>query len=52
MSKVWLIASDEFKRNVFKKSFILVLLSVPLLLAFNIGLGLLVSHLEKNDAPL
>jgi ABC-2 type transport system permease protein len=52
MSKVWLIASDEFKRNVFKKSFILVLLSVPLLLGFNIGLGLLISHLENNDAPL
>lgn len=52
MSKVWLIAADEFKRNVFKKSFILVLLSVPLMLTFNIGLGLLISYLEKNDTPL
>jgi ABC-2 type transport system permease protein len=52
MSKLWLIAKDEFRRNVYKKSFILALLSVPLMLAFNVGIGLIVENLEKNPSPI
>ncbi len=52
MSKLWLIAKDEFRRNVYKKSFILALLSVPLMLAFNVGIGLIVENLEKNPTPI
>ncbi len=52
MSKLWLVALNEFKRNVFKKSFILALLSVPLLIGFNVGLVLIMTSLEKNDAPV
>jgi ABC-2 type transport system permease protein len=52
MSKLWLVALNEFKRNVFKKSFILALLSVPLLVGFNVGLGAIMISLEKNNAPV
>lgn len=52
MDKLWLVAKNEFQRNVFKKSFILALLSVPLILGFMIGLGLLISSLENNYAPV
>jgi len=52
MSKLWLIAKDEFRRNVYKKSFILALLSVPLMLAFNVGIGLVVDNLQKDPSPI
>ena len=52
MSKLWLIALNEFKQNVFKKSFIFALLSVPLMIGFTVGLGLIMTSLEKNDAPV
>ncbi len=52
MSKLWLIAKDEFRRNVYKKSFILALLSVPLMLAFNVGIGLIVDNLQKDSTPI
>jgi ABC-2 type transport system permease protein len=52
MSKLWLVALNEFKQNVFKKSFIFALLSVPLMVGFTVGLGLIMSSLEKNDAPV
>ncbi len=52
MSKLWLVALNEYKRNVFKKSFILALLSVPLMVGFTVGLGLIMTSLEENDAPV
>jgi ABC-2 type transport system permease protein len=52
MQKLWLIAKNEYQRNVLKKSFILALLSVPLILGFNIGLGLIFSAMENNKAPV
>lgn len=52
MQKLFLIAWQEFKRNVFKKSFILALLSVPFIIGIGIGTGILMESLENNDAPL
>lgn len=52
MSKLWLIAVNEYKRNVFKKSFIFTLLSVPAFLGFIIGMGIISSILEKNNDPV
>jgi ABC-2 type transport system permease protein len=52
MSKLWLVAQYEYKRHVFKKSFILAILSVPLLIAFSFGMGWLVSMLQRNDTPV
>ena len=51
-SNVWRIAREEFRRNVFRKSFILVLLSLPLMVGLNIGMILLMNHLEKDIRPV
>ena len=52
MSKLWLVAKYEYARNVFKKSFIFITLSVPLMLAVSVGLGWLINHMENPDAPV
>ena len=52
MSKIWLVAINEFKTNVFKKSFIFVLLSVPLFVGFMIGFGMFMSSREKDNRPI
>ncbi|MCK5646021.1 MAG: ABC transporter permease [Anaerolineales bacterium] len=52
MNKVWLIAINEYKKNVFKKSFILVLLSVPLFIGLSVGMGLIIESLEEDDNPI
>jgi ABC-2 type transport system permease protein len=51
MSKLWLVAKYEYVRNVFKKSFVLLTLSVPLILALSVGLGWLIHRTENPDAP-
>ncbi len=51
-SNVWRIAREEFRRNVFRKSFILVLLSLPLMIGLNIGIVLLMNYLEKDTRPI
>jgi ABC-2 type transport system permease protein len=52
MKRLWLVAWNEIRRNVFKKSFIFVLLSVPLMIGVNVGIGLIMESLEDSDAPL
>jgi ABC-2 type transport system permease protein len=52
MSKTRLIAINEYKRLVFKRSFILALLSVPLFIGFIIAMGYVASSFENNDAPI
>jgi ABC-2 type transport system permease protein len=51
-SNVWRIAREEFRRNVFRKSFIMVLLSLPLMIGLNIGIVLLMNYLEKDTRPI
>jgi len=51
-SNVWRIAREEFRRNVFRKSFIMVLLSLPLMIGLNIGIVLLMNYLEKDPRPI
>jgi ABC-2 type transport system permease protein len=51
-SNVWRIAREEFRRNVFRKSFILVLLSLPLMIGLNIGVVSLMNYLEKDTRPI
>ncbi len=48
MSKLWLIASHHFSREVRKRSFLLVLFSMPLFVAFVIGFGYLVALIEED----
>ena len=52
MSKLWSVAWHEYQRNVFKRSFILALLSVPLLIGVNIGLVAFMVSRENNNAPV
>lgn len=52
MPKLWLVAKYEYVRNVFKKSFLLLILSVPLILAISVGLGWLIHRMENPDAPV
>ena len=52
MRKLWHVAWHEYSRNVFKKSFILVLLSVPLLIGGNIGFIAFMVSRENNYAPV
>ena len=52
MSKLWHVAWHEYRRNVFKKSFILALVSVPLLIGGNIGLIAFMVSRENNNAPV
>jgi ABC-2 type transport system permease protein len=52
MSKLLMVAKHEFQRHALKWSYILVLLSVPLMIALNIGLFFIMSSLENNDAPV
>jgi len=47
-SNVWRIAREEFRRNVFRKSFIMVLLSLPLMIGLNVGIVLIMNNLEKD----
>jgi ABC-2 type transport system permease protein len=52
MKKLWRVVRYEYVRNVFKRSFILALLSVPLVIALNVGVGFLMESLEDSDGPV
>ncbi len=52
MNRIWRVASYEYKRNVFKKSFLLTLLSIPLMVAVSVGMGFLLESMEDNDLPV
>jgi ABC-2 type transport system permease protein len=52
MSKLWLIAAYHFRQETTKRSFLIVLFSLPLFLAFSIGLGLLIENLHTESTTL
>lgn len=52
MSKILLIARHHFKKETSKKSFLLVLLSMPLFLSLSIGLGMLFESLDDEATVL
>ena len=52
MRKLFQVATYEYCRIVFRRSFVLVVLSVPLMLALMIGLGVVIERMRNNDAPL
>jgi ABC-2 type transport system permease protein len=52
MSKFWLIARHHFRQETTKRSFLLVLFSLPLFLALSIGLGLLIASLNRQSITL
>jgi ABC-2 type transport system permease protein len=52
MSKVWLIAGHHFRQETSKRSFLLVLFSLPLFLGLSVGVGYLSSRLAEKDVVL
>jgi ABC-2 type transport system permease protein len=52
MSKTWLIAHYEYTRHVLRRRFVLVLLSVPLMVAVFIGVIILAESLDKDYRPV
>ncbi len=52
MRKLARIAIHEYRRNVFKASFILTLLSVPLIIALNVAVGFYLESRDVDNSPL
>jgi ABC-2 type transport system permease protein len=50
--KLGRIAIHEYRRNVFKRSFLLTLLSVPMIIALNVALGVYLESRGNDDSPL
>jgi ABC-2 type transport system permease protein len=51
-SKLYRIALYEYQRNVFKRSFLLALLSIPLMIGLTVGLGLVMESLNNDNTPV
>ena len=52
MSKFWRIASHEYSRHVFRKRFLLALLSVPLLVVFTVVMIIVIIWTSSNPTPI
>ncbi len=52
MSKMWLVAWHEYRRQVLNKSFILAILSVPLLIALSMGMGILTQKMRSSSQAI
>jgi ABC-2 type transport system permease protein len=51
-NKIWQVAKFEYFGIVSKKSFILVLLSLPALIIFSVGMGLFMESLREKKLPI
>ncbi len=52
MSRTRLVAFEEIRRIAFKKSFILVLFSVPFFIVMMVVPGIIMEQLSRNDLPI
>jgi ABC-2 type transport system permease protein len=52
MNKIWLVAKHQFMKEASKRSFLLVLLILPLFLTVVIGLGFLTAQLDRQSTSL
>jgi ABC-2 type transport system permease protein len=52
MSQIWLVAQQHFRQEVLKRSFILVMLSLPAFLALSVGMGILGENLSRESTTL
>jgi len=52
MNTFWRVALYEYQRNVFKKSFILLLLSVPFFIVLSIGMGMFMERIRDDSDPV
>ncbi|NJD60044.1 MAG: hypothetical protein C3F13_03510 [Anaerolineales bacterium] len=52
MSKFWRITWREYSRHVFRKRFLITLLSVPLMLALMVGLVVIIIWMDSDPTPI
>lgn len=52
MSKMWLVAWQEYKRHVLNKGFLFAVLSVPLLIMVTTGLGILTDRMRYKSTAV
>jgi ABC-2 type transport system permease protein len=52
MAELWRVLKFEYQRNVFKKSFLITLFSVPIMIAFIVGLGLFIESGKDEGQPV
>lgn len=52
MKKFWAILKYEYTRHVLRRRFLFALISLPLWIAFSIGMGILAVFLQSNNAPV
>lgn len=52
MKLIWHVAAYEYTRNVWKRSFIFIMLSVPLLISFSVGLGLFMESQQASPRSI
>lgn len=52
MSKVWLVAEHQFKKEVFQRGFLLALIAMPLFLGFTVAMGWLGERMRQQDTTL
>jgi ABC-2 type transport system permease protein len=52
MSKLWLVFLHEYRRHVCKKTFLLALLSMPLVILFAFGVGYFIDRMENDRRPI
>jgi len=52
MSKITLVAWQQLRQETSKRSFLLLLLLLPLLIVFTIGFGFLIAEIEQDQATL
>lgn len=52
MSKLWLIFINEYKRHVLRRRFLFALLSMPLVIVFTFGAGILAAWVANDPSPI
>jgi ABC-2 type transport system permease protein len=52
MAKIWAVATFHLQKNIYKKSFFFVLLSIPFLIALMVGVIALSVSSRENNAPV
>jgi ABC-2 type transport system permease protein len=52
MSNIWLVAEHQFKKEVFKRGFLLALIAMPLFLGFTAALGWLGERMRQQTTTL
>jgi len=52
MSKIWLVAEQQFKKEVFKRGFLLALIAMPAFLGFTAAMGWLGARMRQETTTL